>query len=345
MKKIFYDARHFKAPYGQYCKVELEHLILARTKPTKKYPDGRPLGRNAILLWLFLVNRASNRRRQGFHLHENCMVKIIPSTSSRYEALKDLKKTGFIAQSKEDNEKWFLTVPGVSEMSEFEEGDYSELSENQQSNSEKTKPKFRTVGNDTYTSTETNYRITESEISENEISDLRKIINRALVVKPWIFVGEFIPGICKKEEMTYRVLSSSIELVITELLRPSNPNNLWNIGYQHPIERKCLTIELQRIFEDFEYAELPPSFETVESSDGYKAIIGVLSGVLSPSNLSIWITPTKGVIEWKGDSVSTLTIWCPNSHFANWVNQNFKDTIETALSDDMSGGPFQVIIK
>jgi len=172
MKKVFYDGRRFKAPYGQFSIKELDSLVTARTAPTKNHPEGRPLGRNAILLWLFVVNRASSRRRQGFKLHESCLTKLIPKASSRYEAWKDLKHTGYIQQSQEDPQKWFLSIPGLSEVSDFDDDFDSEISESEEENqevSEKTGDKKRKTRKDTYINTEKDcYRITEGKNLNSE---------------------------------------------------------------------------------------------------------------------------------------------------------------------------------
>lgn len=172
MKKVLYDGRRFKAPYGQFSKKELDALVTARTAPTKNHPDGRPLGRNAILLWLFCVNRASSRRRQGFRLHETCLTKLIPKASSRYEAWKDLKHTGYIQQSQENPEKWFLSIPGLSEISDFDDDYDSETSESEEENhdySEKTGDKKRKTRKETiYNYRKDSYRITEGKKSDSE---------------------------------------------------------------------------------------------------------------------------------------------------------------------------------
>jgi len=126
MKKIFVDHREIEAPFGVFSRDELEALFSARGK------RGNPLGRNAIRLWLFLVNRASGRvLGDAFEVNLSCIKEIIPKESSRYEAFNDLLHSGFIVNFHSKKCLWSLTIPNPEK-----------TEESIKSNSEKTKGKL-----------------------------------------------------------------------------------------------------------------------------------------------------------------------------------------------------------
>ena len=135
-------------------------------------------------------------------------------------------------------------------------------------------------------------------------------------------------------------MSAPIEIAINALLCDSNPNNLRKMGYTRPISKESLRTHLKDIFQNYQFVE---SFHTVESSSEYESIKEVIKHHLSLTDFSIWIAPTKGIVDWNDGDISILTIWCPNGHFANWVFQNFNDKIKQALSDEMGGGPFSIV--
>lgn len=67
----FQDDRTITAPYGAFSKKEMLALMEAKTA------KGRPLGRNAIRYWLYVLCHSSGRKSQPYRLNKKNLQTLV----------------------------------------------------------------------------------------------------------------------------------------------------------------------------------------------------------------------------------------------------------------------------
>ena len=273
MKKIFLDHRFIEAPFGVFSRDELEALFSARGK------RGKPLGRNAIRLWLFLVNRTSGRDTQGFEIHPSCLEEIIPKESSLYEAFADLQHAGFIMNFHSSKNLWCLKVPNLKPVGQdIRHSEKTEqLEDSEKTNSEKTEGK---LGNSPVFSDSTHIdTIKLQEIppnpqtgeqgkfvkgEEKEQEELRSTILELLTSQNWRLIGN--KNGSSRERME-TVLSGPVEKLIKLSVHGSDTCLLRQLGYSGPLRKRSLIGPFRDVLEDVSNLPIEDDYQGEEKEE------------------------------------------------------------------------------
>jgi len=342
------DARNIVAPFGVFSDVDLQALFNA--KNTK----GRPLGRNCIRFWLYLLTRASGRKRQGYEVSQANIKECVGlSKSSAYEALNDLIFAGFLTQPIPDKKEYFLSCPVSDSLKPRNKSlkprtTYQDLSKDSPNKLPLTPTRGMKEKND------------ESPMERK--GTLACTIQEIIESTPWLIAGSIQNS---KEEMKNTLLESDADVMINNLVVRAHDSLLRNRGYHGTLRKRVVRIELEAVLNKLHrgvisitewnepkktdsFPSYPPlefpnwfnekNFTAVGCDDFWMDKVREWRKKLKEkmgSQYSIWLAPLSldivDVNDWpnKASFIAVLCT-CPNRHFLEWVKEHYYQSISDA---------------
>lgn len=343
----FRDDRTITAPYGVFSKAEMMALLAAKTA------KGRPLGRNAIRYWLYVLCHSSGRRAQPYRLNKQELADIGLSKSSAYEAISDLIHCGFIKGSNYGEgtilnpHQYKLIIPKQSEISDSDKTKQSEISD-------QNSPKSQTIAHKVLKNQLTN----KTPIPLNR--GIEEIVRFIVQTKPWLIAGSINHSI---EENKESLLACDPHLAVKALTQGSTNSLLRSEGYHGPQRKRAVYEALKTVLSELqengfqlmgknepEPQVIPPldlpmwweqrDFLRVPISDllhlfGNDDPLANWRGQLQEKmggQYTIWFDVTQWDVVQLAHTGFAVIIRCPNRHFLEWIKQKYHHLVWDIVS-------------
>jgi uncharacterized protein YjiS (DUF1127 family) len=357
----FRDDRNITAPYGVFSKSEMMALMAAKTA------KGRPLGRNAIRYWLYVLCHSSGRKNQPYRLNKKELSDIGLSKSSAYEAIQDLMHCGFIKclDICPKLEKEFGLKPHQYRLAIPTEPYSAGWNQNSPKSQTKPKPKQSEISDQNSPKSQTIvHKVLKNQLTKKTPIPLNRgieeIVRGIVQSKPWLIAGSINNSI---EENKESLFACDPHLVVKALTKGGGNSLLRSEGYHGPQRKRAIYEAVQTVLDDL----LNDGFQLNGKNEPEPQVI-------PPLDLPMWwqqrdfrrVLPSRylhhlgnddPIANWRGQLKQKMggqyTIWfdvtewdvvqlahtgfaviirCPNRHFLEWIKQKYHHLVWDIVS-------------